>query len=377
MQHGSARMQHGLVAAEPEIRCFCAEPASDREIGYLLQCLGRDSTPEVAAAEDAAPTGWYHTVPAMGEYPSVINKPGGKKVKGTLVVDETAYSRILADFQARKAAANFSGLIVDLEHKSEIPDGSTEAAAWALAMERRADGIWTQWEKTDLGKAIIGGRYKFRSPAFDLEAIPGTRDRYRPVALSSIGLTNTPHFKTLAPSLNRAGTEEEDRMEMLQRLQALLKLPATADQDAVCGAVEALATKATADATALATAQTRVKELELADRTREANAFVSLYKGRINDEKAVREAYLKDPDGCKALFGSLKDGAAEAAKPRMLGRDAKTPASSGNEDNAARCRARASVISDIQRRDNCKRTVALARAERERPELFAKEEKGA
>lgn len=371
MQRILARMQPICGCDAGSIRFLASETRVIRETGYL--CLGREAV--VEGVGDAARS-WYHTVPPMGEYPSVINKPGGKTVKGTLVVDEEAYRRILADFLARRDAPGFSGLIVDLEHHSEIPDGSTEAAAWALDMQRRPDGIWTRWDKTDLGNVVIGGRYKFRSPAFDLETVPGARDRYRPVALSSIGLTNTPHFKNLAPSLNRAGNEEG--MDMLQRLQALLKLPATADQDAVCRAVEALVSKSDADGQTLAKAQTRVEELEKAELNRAADAFVSLHKGRIKDEAAMRALYLKDPETCKGMFGALKDQSTTAAdKPRMLGRDARTPAGEAATGGVNRSAERAKVIASIQLRDGCKRTTAVCKAQRERPDLYVKEEEKA
>ena len=369
MQRILTQMQCGCVADAERYYAFCSEAQCEREIGYL--CLGK------AVAETGA-AGWYHTVPPVGEYPSQIQKPGGKKVKGILVVDAEAYRRIRADFAAKAGSAEFAGLIVDLEHQSEQADGSTEAAAWAKELEQRPDGLWTRWDLTDLGDTVLGrGRYKYRSPAFDLELLPGTRDRYRPVALSSIGLTNTPHFKNLAPSLNRAVSQEAG-MDMLQRLRATLNLPETADEEAVCSAVEALSKKDTTQCKALAKAEGRVVELETADRTREADAFISLHKGKIKDEAAVRAQYLKDPETCKGLFGALKTEAAAGQRaPRMLGRDAKTPAADSAGDSATRTRERARVISEIQHRDGCKRTVAVCRAQREHAALFAKEGKGA
>lgn len=347
---------------------------SEIERGYIILGAGERHAGAAAAArkEPGAVIGedWYHVVPPPGEYESTIRLRGGKTKRGVLVIDEEAYSRILAAFAAAKARESWAGLIVDREHRSEIPDGDTEAAAWAVELERRADGLWARWEKTALGEQLLGGRnYRHRSPAFNLEEVAGTRDRYRPVELTSIGLTNTPHFRNLAPSLNRGGSEEV-RVTLVEKLRARLKLPETADEDAVGEAVDTALAKAETDAAALATAQERITAMEKRDLEREADEFCSLHKARIKDAAAVRAQYVKDPAGAKALFGALAQGEAPR-QPRMVGKDAGTPKAGADAVAVAeRHQRRNTLVASIQRRDSCTRVQALARAERENPELF-------
>jgi len=335
------------------------------DTGYII--LARF---DPAAGNDSS--AWYHVAPPPGEYPSVIRLSGGKKVNGVLVVDDLSLSSILSAFAASAAKPDFPGLLFDDEHLSET-GGDTSALAWAKELAQRPDGLWARCELTSLGQTIIGGGIKrFRSPAFTLEKVAGTRDRYRPIALSSIAATNTPHFKELAPSLNRA---EEDADMSLDQLRARLKLPATADEAAVHAALETVLAKAESDATALATAQARVVELETADRTREADAFLLANKPRIKDEPAIRALYLKDPESCKALFSATHAAPVQAAAaPRMLGRDAKTPDAAAQAQQASRTAERRRFIAAVRTRDYCSATQALCRAERERPDLFDKTE---
>jgi phage I-like protein len=69
-----------------------------------------------------AADGWVQVTPC-GEFPHV-----GAGV--TQVIDREACDRIAADFNARKSAANFPGVLVDFDHFSLDTEKSSEAAGW-------------------------------------------------------------------------------------------------------------------------------------------------------------------------------------------------------------------------------------------------------
>jgi len=66
--------------------------------------------------------GWVQVTPC-GEFPHV-----GAGV--TQVIDREACDRIAADFNGRKADANFPGVLVDFDHFSLDTGQSSEAAGW-------------------------------------------------------------------------------------------------------------------------------------------------------------------------------------------------------------------------------------------------------
>jgi len=55
----------------------------------------------------------------------------------TQVIDREACDRIAADFNARKADANFPGVLVDFDHFSLDTAQSSEAAGWITELESR------------------------------------------------------------------------------------------------------------------------------------------------------------------------------------------------------------------------------------------------
>ena len=139
--------------------------------------------------------GWFHLAP-YGDFPH----PSGI----VQVIDGPAVESMVARFAA-EMPGGFPGLLVDYEHRSHEPDGSTEAAAWVEGLEKRADGLWGQLRWSDDGRAAVaGGRYRFQSPTWlqpDCEWVG--ENRLRPLRLHDCGLTNSPNLTGLVPLSNR------------------------------------------------------------------------------------------------------------------------------------------------------------------------------
>jgi hypothetical protein len=326
--------------------------------------------------------GRYHTVPPPGEYPTAIHLKDGSEKPGILVVDSIAYDRIVGRFQDRAKGDAFPGLLVDREHESENPKGNTVACAWAKSIERRDDGLWTDWDLTPLGEELLTtGMYKFRSPVLILEQLPGSGNRYRPVELKSIGLTNMPHFKNLAASLNRetGDNQEVTPMPLLEKLVARLKLAAGATEDVAYAAVDQALAKSDADSAALVIATARVTELETAVIERDAAEFVSKHKERFGDEGKLKALFVANRKAAEDMVALLKPAPVQP-EARVLARaDARPPAHSPATelDKAATARAaeQNDLINNIRARPEYRGAqfdTVWAIAQREKPELFTK-----
>jgi hypothetical protein len=312
-------------------------------------------------------------------------------VTGTVVVDAAAMAQIKARFDAQLAAPDFPGILVDREHASETPAGDSTAMAWARDCQVRDDGIWTRWDLTAAGEPlIVGHAFAYRSPAMSLEPLDAVAraqlacraksgqlatgvGRWRPTALNSIALTNVPHFRDLSPALGREATPQPTGTATMDKnaICAALGLdPATAMDEQILGAIDALkasAQTATAECTA---AKTELATIQARQAEAEADAFLAAHAARIQDAATVRARYLADPAGVKALFGSLAAAPqVDPARARISARDARTPAdASSSPDTSA---ARTKFVATVAARDGSSRRDAMAVARRERPELWA------
>ncbi len=153
--------------------------------------------------------GWVQVTPC-GEFPHA-----GAGV--TQVIDREACDRIAADFNGRKADANFPGVLVDFDHFSLDTEKSSEAAGWISDLESRDTGLWARVRWSDAGLAAVrGGRFRLMSPVFPppstCEDLGG--GKIRPGKLVSVALTNEPNIKGGRPIANRktegGGQRSED-----------------------------------------------------------------------------------------------------------------------------------------------------------------------
>ena len=147
-------------------------------------------------ASSGAAGEWFETFPPYGRYP-VGGTVEGAAEGAEFVLDEAAAKAVIAAFRRDAARPGWPGVLVDREHFSADRGRPSDAMAWARDIRQEADGsVWTRWEFTAPGRALWEGRVLVsRSPLFACER--DGRD-YRPVALRSIAMTNTPHFTGLS-----------------------------------------------------------------------------------------------------------------------------------------------------------------------------------
>lgn len=129
-----------------------------------------------------------HIAP-YGDWPTVID---GKQVAQR--VTRKAYQDMLDEL-----AGEPREILVDKDHNSDRAEDQrdTTAMAWATNLQDGPDGIYMDFKWTDAGARLIGSRaFRFVSPTWLLD------NKYSPVKLLRIALTNRPAFRTLEPILN-------------------------------------------------------------------------------------------------------------------------------------------------------------------------------
>jgi len=316
---------------------------------------------------------WFQTFPAYGRYPVGGSVPGASP-DAVYVFDEEVAQSIVANFHAaRENLAGWPGILVDREHFSCDPDKTSDAMAWATDIRVNEDGsIWTKWKFTPEGQRLWDDKVLVsRSPCFDCVAddddVKKARE-FRAYQLISIGMTNTPHFKTLSPlaaakSAAEANTKENENMEKI--IEALGLQPG-ATEDEVLAALAALKDKASAAENHAAECEERCKKCEGECRALKAEQFLKDHAEQIADAAKCREVYMKDPELAEAMLASCKAAPAPAAQQVLATAKAKTPA-----DASARIAARDKAVADYRAAHGCDFTTAWGACRDTHPELFA------
>lgn len=245
---------------------------------------------------------WMQVAP-LGDHP---HAEGLQRVTSTEVAE---MARRFNSFLARLGRL-FAGVPIFRGHPDTNPEQypDTMAYGWVMELEDRGtDGLWGRVKWTEEGwKLVSGGAFKFISPVWRavLAGHAGAQKIYRPVALESIGLTNTPNIEAMKPLSNEhlasslpsgvvaprsqidadlpprsaepddpaqrdlAGTELNlGNMKTMKTLIEILELKAEASADEICAAAETLSNtrqaekeKAEGLANELAMARKRIEE---------------------------------------------------------------------------------------------------------------------
>ena len=175
------------------------------------------------------------TLPA-GDAPELIRiLPLGqvKSEKGDFLVDAESYQLMKAQMERRKL-----DLPIDYEHQT-LKDVQAPAAAWIKELILGDDAIRARVEWTPRGRDYVAsGEYRYTSPVVRIRKTDG-----KVIGLHSAALTNTPAIDNMYTIAGKAmgEDEEDDSMELVKALAALLGLPETATEDAVTAAVKTLA----------------------------------------------------------------------------------------------------------------------------------------
>ena len=272
-----------------------------------------------AVKNDAASKAtWFQTFPPYGSYPVGGTIKGAAK-NAEYIIDEAAAKAIIDNFNAAKARKDWPGILVDEEHFSLDPSKSSAAMAWAKDIRQEDDGsIWTRWEFTARGRELFDGHVLMnRSPAFEADKVG--KD-YRPCALRSIGMTNTPHFTELSTlaAARAAEVKHEQEGNNMKELMKELGLAETASEADAIAACKALKDQASA--------ATKARDEALAAcRKAECDAFLDANKNRIADVAKCREVYMKDPELAKTMLAACKEPEAPKSQ-KVLGAAKNTPA---------------------------------------------------
>lgn len=278
---------------------------------------------------------WFHTVPPMGEYDGGNLTHNGEPVPdAVIVIDRRAYDNIISSF-------NFNGILVDREHFSLDLDKPSDAMAWAVDIREDPDGLWTKWSFTPPGRDAWDNRILIsRSPVLELEHLGDCR--FRPVALRSIAMTNTPHFDLSNIAARAAENQTTKGKTKMNRLLELLGLPADASEEDVAAAVQSLIDRSSASeqaqtaaeeerdeaAQALSTAEEERDKALAECRNARADAFIAKHRDRIADVAAFRKAYLAAPDATEAAVGAFSLAPSVKMPTRISARGASTPSDS-------------------------------------------------
>lgn len=313
---------------------------------------------------------WFQTFPPYGRYP-VGGTIKGAREDAVFVFDEAAAKAIIEDFRAKAKRAGWPGVLVDREHFSNDPEKTSDAMAWAREIRQDADGsIWTRWEFTPEGERLWTGKVLVsRSPLFLSVPAKGGRE-YRPFALESIGMTNTPHFRdlsTLAAAREAAEvTTHEGEIQMEEILKALGLAEDASPADAVA-AIEALKQKASAAESAATDAKKERDDAVAQCRKVQADAFIAANRDRIADEAKCREVYVKDPELAEAMLAACKAPAAQPAQTVLAAARARTPGRGDADGTTAR---RDAAVLDYRNTHKCSHADAWAACRAAHPELF-------
>ncbi len=284
---------------------------------------------------------WFQTFPAYGRYP-VGGIVEGAPPDAEFVFDAAAAKAVIAAFRAEQKRADWPGVLVDREHFSTDPDKPSDAMAWAKDIRQEADGsIWTRWEFTEPGRRLWDGKVLVsRSPLF--ACVRAGRD-YRPVALKSIAMTNTPHFAELstlaAARAAEANTETQGEIQMQKILEALGLAEGATEEDALA-AIQGLKDRADAAEAQASEAGKKRDEAVAECRATKSEAFVQANAGKIADAAAAKAAYVKDPALAEALVAACREGApAKAQQVLAPARAAQPPKAGGALEGLAKCRS--------------------------------------
>ena len=290
---------------------------------------------------------WFQTFPAYGRY-AVGGIIKDAPADAEFVFDEAAAKEIIANFRAEAKKPDWPGILVDREHFSADREKTSDAMAWAKDIRQEKDGsIWTRWEFTDVGRDLWQGKVLVnRSPLF---ACRRDGKDYIPVALKSIGMTNTPHFtelSTLAAARAAEVNNHEGEIHMKKILEAL-GLAEGASEDEALAAIQGLKDKASAaeaQATEAETAKTeaeKAKDKAVAEcRAMKADAFIAAHKDTITDVAACKAAYIENPELAEKLFAACKAAPAKPAQQILApARSAQPPKKSGVMEQLAACKS--------------------------------------
>jgi hypothetical protein len=322
---------------------------------------------------------WYQ-VTRVAEVPNQRLSANGDIENIVQVLDNTSADAMVQRFNAQKTAAgeNFAGLLVDYDHFSWDSDQKSEAAGWATDLANRNGELWAQIRWTTHGRADVeGGNYRFLSGSWLLSDSEDLgQNRFRPLRLDRIAVTNDPRIKNMKPLSNReeGNQQEGDKtMDLKSQITTLFALPAgSVDAEIVTAlnnakvqidehsALKNRVADLEAENTALKNSNTALLETQVA-------ADLEQYKDIIADPVAMKAQLLNNRENALALLKSVKPAKAVPPSPLHNRAAAGTPELT-TQESASKQRA---AVEKYRADHNCSFERAWAACRAAQPELFA------
>lgn len=297
------------------------------------------------AADDGKPS-WFQTTPAYGEYDgggSILDEEGEVIEGAKIVFDEQSVRKIVDQFREESKREGWPGVLVDREHFSCDVEKPSDAMAWAVDVRIAEDGaIWTKWEFTPKGRELFETKTLInRSPVLRLEKTG--EKTFKPYQLDSIGMTNTPHFKTLSPTAAAKAAannnHEGESTTMDPEIIAALGLAEGATKEEVLAAIKAMKDNQAAAEAKATEAEQQKDEAEAKCRGFEADEFIAKNSAKIGDAAAFREVFMANPELAKKTVAACKEAHPSAPATRIVAKSASTPAGKSDVlDGLAKCR---------------------------------------
>jgi hypothetical protein len=279
-------------------------------------------------------------------------------------LDSPVYAHIVRTFDAQIRALRVSKDEVDALYLAWVKgDANADAflskaefhALLGMRESKLTLRIYGILDQTDLGREVIANRrYKRLSPVLSLERIVG--NKYRPVELIDVGLTNKAVLTSLNPILNRAGQQHEE-VTMLDKLRTLLG-KADATEGEIPDLVVALQTRATA-------AETQLNALKAEALNRDADEFVTTHKAVIKDPAKVKLLFVQNRQQAEELIAALNPTPTQIALNRA---DAQAP--TGSPDDSARAAQQDAEVKKLMALNRCSYGEAAAILTTTKRDLF-------
>lgn len=288
--------------------------------------------------EGSLPADNWYQVEVVGQH----YNPGADVVQ---IIDERAVERIVNRFAEEAKAPNFAGLRIGRDHLADDLSQPTEALGWLMELRNREGVPEGRIEWTAVGRPLIESKpgqppvYKFFTTEYDppdLEPAGAVQIRnrsvraVRPIRLSGLDVTNKPNNRGGKPISNRdpgappeAGKTHNTEATM-QKIIAVLGLPAEATEDQIVEAIKSLQAKGAempALKNRLQTAETELTTL----RDAQMEADLDARAAKIRNREATERMYRADREGTLALIDGIE--APAEAPGRITNRaTARTPA---------------------------------------------------
>ncbi len=312
---------------------------------------------------------WWQILPLDAQISHEITDAHGERQRAVIVTPREALLRVAKRFTQEYREP---GVLVDADHASCRPEGSTRALGWVKALELRADGLYAKIDWTPHGLALVGGgEYVNRSPAFEVVDLGG--GRYEPARLTSLALTNIPAFEQLKVACCSARCQPQQKEQMMDptAIAKLLGMPAEATPEELLVALDERLN--------------RLKDLEEAEADRveaeakaEEEAFMEECKKQsvcADDCEELRAQFRANPQAARKLAAIFSKAAATRLQPpempgRKLGADQAAPGASARCSGNTRAAERDRYVGEVRRQLGCSCSMAWNEARERRPELF-------